>query len=437
MSPARIQSLRQVLWLYFWLVLGEGILRKWIFPGLSNVLLIVRDPVTLLAIYWGLPLLTRPPWRFWLQTLVIIATTTFVLAITVGHGDLITALFGSRILLFHLPLVFLYASVFTRQDVIDFAWFIVIVALAMTPLLVLQSNLPSNHILNVAPGGEDTAVFAGALDRFRPPGIFSFISGVSVFYTLAASSLFTLLYATQLSPVSQLFCVLVGIALVVALPVSISRSLLAGYLQVLMAVLASALLSRSRLMPLISTILALTVAVSIATTIPAFQDTSDAFISRWEQAAEVEGGDDARLGGGVGVFEKRVISYLTVPLANLELVPILGFGIGIGTNVGSQRLTGDRLFIVGEAPWQAILAEMGSLFGLLFILWRVCLALWILFLSLRMSVNGNQIPLILAGSSFLSLATAGLGQPTNLGFVVVSSGLTLAACNSIYISPDY
>jgi hypothetical protein len=223
----------------------------------------------------------------------------------------------------------------------------------------------------------------------------------------------------------------------VALPVSISRSLLAGYLQVLMAVLASALLSRSRLMPLISTILALTVAVSIATTIPAFQDTSDAFISRWEQAAEVEGGDDARLGGGVGVFEKRVISYLTVPLANLELVPILGFGIGIGTNVGSQRLTGDRLFIVGEAPWQAILAEMGSLFGLLFILWRVCLSLWILFLSLRMSVNGNQIPLILAGSSFLSLATAGLGQPTNLGFVVVSSGLTLAACNSIYISPDY
>ena len=39
-----------MIWVYFWLLLGEGALRKWIFPSLSGPLLIVRDPV-LLAIY--------------------------------------------------------------------------------------------------------------------------------------------------------------------------------------------------------------------------------------------------------------------------------------------------------------------------------------------------------------------------------------------------
>ena len=42
--------IRQLIWLYFWLLLVEGALRKWLLPDLSNPLLVIRDPVVL-AIY--------------------------------------------------------------------------------------------------------------------------------------------------------------------------------------------------------------------------------------------------------------------------------------------------------------------------------------------------------------------------------------------------
>src|SRR5262249_21894725 len=41
-------SLRSLIWLYFWLLLLEGALRKWTLPSLSAPLLIIRDPIVLL-----------------------------------------------------------------------------------------------------------------------------------------------------------------------------------------------------------------------------------------------------------------------------------------------------------------------------------------------------------------------------------------------------
>ncbi len=437
MTPARRQRLRQLLWLYFWLLIFEGALRKWIVPGLSNPLLLVRDPVALLALWWGLPLLRQRRWRPWLLPLLAIGLLAFLLAITAGHGDIFVAAFGARILLLQLPLLFLYGALFDRRDVIRFAWALAWLSIPMTLLIVAQSNLPSSHILNVAPGGEGTAVFAGALDRFRPPGTFSFINGLASFYVLAASGLFILLYGTRLRPWGRLLCLLVAVALVVALPVSISRSLLAGYLQVLAAVIAALALSRSRLVPLLSGLLALVLAVGIATTIPAFQATSEAFMARWDMAAAAESGDDERIGGAVGVFQKRVLSGFTTPLSQLETVPLLGYGIGIGTNVGAQRLTGELTFLVGEGGWQASLAELGVLLGLAFLAWRLALGLWLLRLAVLAALRGNCLPLILAGSSLLIVISGSLSQPTSLGFIVVSAGLTLAACKRSTPRPGF
>ena len=43
-----IRNIRRLIWLYFWLLLIEGALRKWVLPQLSNPLLIIRDPVVIL-----------------------------------------------------------------------------------------------------------------------------------------------------------------------------------------------------------------------------------------------------------------------------------------------------------------------------------------------------------------------------------------------------
>jgi len=222
---------------------------------------------------------------------------------------------------------------------------------------------------------------------------------------------------------------LVGIALVVAQPVSISRSLLAGYLQVMAAVVAALILTRARLMPIISGLIALTLAIGIATAIPAFQERTDAFVTRWNLAAANESSDDNRLGGGLGVFEKRVLGIFTRPLSNLESIPFLGYGIGMGTNVGAQRISGERAFLIAEDSWEASLGEMGLPIGLAFLAWRVALFVMILRMAFKTASRGNRLPFIFAGSSLLMVLSGQLGQPTGLGFLVFSAGLTLASCN--------
>ena len=432
MTPSRRNRLRQLLWLYFWLLIFEGALRRWIVPSLSNPLLLVRDPVALLALWWGWPLIRHRRWQLWLSSLIIIAFISFLLAITLGHGDIIVAAYGARIMLLQLPLIFLFAALFHRDDVIRFAWILLSLSLPMTFLLILQSNLPETHFLNVGPGGVGTSVFDGAQGRFRPPGVFTFINGVSLFFTLASASLFSVLYGSQIGLRGRLFCITAGIALVVALPVSISRSLLAGYLMVLTWTVLALVISRTRLVPLLTGLVSVCIVITLATAVPAFQDTSSAFIARWESAAANDG-TDRDSAGDVGVardqFQSRVLSSFTGPLSSIDDVPIFGYGIGIGTNVGSQRLTGRTSFIVGEGSWEATLNELGLPLGLTILLWRVSFCLLLLRLSLAQAVLGNSLPMILLGSSFYEMLVGQFSQPTALGFVVLSSGLTLAALN--------
>jgi hypothetical protein len=50
---------------------------------------------------------------------------------------------------------------------------------------------------------------------------------------------------------------------------------------------------------------------------------------------------------------------------------------------------------------------------------------------------GNPLPLILAGSSLLIVMQGQLSQPTAVGFIVVSDGLTLAACKRSTPRPGF
>lgn len=437
MTNARFKNIRRLLWLYLWLLIFEGALRKWVLPGLSNPLLLVREPVALLSLYWAWPLLGKRHWQRWLQPLFVIGPLAFLLAISVGHGDLFTALYGLRELVLHLPLIFVFASVFDRSDVIRIAWVILWLTIPMTILIVLQSNQPDLHILNIGVGGIGTASFDGVVGRSRPSGTFSFITGVASFFTLAAASLFIVLYNTRIRGGGRLISIVAAMALVVALPVSMSRSLLAGYAMVLVAAVAALLLGGAKLWPLFVSLVGLALAISIATTIPAFQDTSEAFIERWENAAASSGDIRAEVGdSGVvaGQLQGRVLPGLTTPFENLGNLPFQGYGIGMGSNVGAQRLGLDG-FALGEGGWEVNLGELGLVLGLSLVFWRIALATWILNLALQAAIRGNQLPLILAGCSLYYLMIGQLSQPTGLGFIVVQAGLTLAACNTRTLRP--
>ena len=431
-SKSSRQNVKRLLWFYFWLLIFEGALRKWIFPGLSSPLLLVRDPIALIAIWLGWPLLKLPVWKTWFFSILLIGCTGFLFTIGFGHGDLYVGVYGFRTFVIQLPLIFLFPAVFDRNDVLKFCWVFIYLSIPMTLLIVAQSNSPVSHILNIAPGGEGSAAFDGALGRSRPPGTFSFITGVVSFYSLAAASFFALIYEKKPNLLHLTVLSFAGIALVVALPVSISRSLLAGYLQVIVALICALLISRTRLTPLLYGFIGIALSVLIASNVPAFQDTSEAFMARWENAGAASGSVRSDV-GDVGVatdqISIRVLPSLTTPFANLDNTPFFGYGIGLGTNVAAQRLSGSLGFLAGEYAWESSINELGYLLGPLFILWRIGLSVWMINLALRASRIGNRLPLILAGASAFNLMQGQIAQPTALGFLVYSVGLTFASLN--------
>ena len=121
----------------------------------------------------------------------------------------------------------------------------------------------------------------------------------------------------------------------------------------------------------------------------------------------VEAGD---LSVASGQIQGRVLPGFIEPFERLGLAPILGYGIGMGSNVGAQRLNTSNL-VLGEGAWDISFGELGLVLGLIFVLWRIALSFWILRLSLRVALLGNQLPLILAGCSFLPLMTGQISSP--------------------------
>src|ERR1700682_749757 len=71
------RQIRRLIWLYFWLLLIEGALRKWALPDLSNPLLLVRDPVVIAIYLLAIPARVFPR-NGWTLALVVIGFLSLI-----------------------------------------------------------------------------------------------------------------------------------------------------------------------------------------------------------------------------------------------------------------------------------------------------------------------------------------------------------------------
>jgi hypothetical protein len=425
-SMTRQRKVQLLLWTYFWLLIFEGALRKWIFPGLSNPLLIVRDPVALMAICLGWPYLVLSSARAWVISIWSIGVLAFFAAILVGHGDWATALFGGRILFLHLPLIFLFGAVFSIGDVWRFARYTLVLTIPMAFLMAAQFNLPEDHFINIAPGGEGSAAFSGAMGKMRPPGVFSFISGLASFFGLAAAFFVGWLACGPVrKPKWFWFSVA---AIVFALPLSISRTLLFYYALVMIFAAASIFLSGRKIKPLLAGLAAVAIIAAALSTIEIFQIAQEAFGQRWMDAKISDAGD-AGDRGLAGILLARVGGSFLESIESMQTSELLGAGIGLGTNFGAMRAIGEKGFVLAEGSWPATIGELGPFLGFALIFWRSALAIQLAKLSYSKALQKNPLPMILGGISLQALVLGQTSQPTALGFIVVCSGLMLAACN--------
>lgn len=424
-------KIQLLLWSYFWLLIFEGALRKWVFPGLSTPLLVIRDPIAILATIIGLPYLLRSQWTLWVLAFWVIGIISVFSALTFGHGDYLTALFGARIFCFQLPLIFLFASVFDYQDAIRFLKATAILAIPMAILAGLQFTLPQDHYVNLAPGGEGGVGFSGALGKFRPPGTFSFISGLVEFFALAFAGVMAIFFVRKDSVPRWTYLSLVS--LIAVLPISISRSLLYVYIINSLFLIFTFAVSKRSWKFMLPFVFLLFFSIIGASFIRTIQDAQEAFLARWTDANYQEGGSK----GATEAFKTRMLSNTLDELQKILDQPLMGKGIGLGSNVGAMRVSGSRDFLVSESSWGMLIGELGPVLGILALGLRISLALQLLKMAIMELRVGNTLPMLICGSGITGVLLGNTAQPTSLGFIVVCAGLLLAACNSNFSSAHY
>ena len=413
-----MRLMKRGVWAYFFLLIFEGALRKWVAPGLATPLLLVRDPVALwlIAMAWNRRLLPTSPY---LTGMTLIAVVGIFTAVLLGHGNLLVALFGARIMLLHFPLLFIIGRLFTRADVIEMGRATLWIAIPMVVLIGLQFYSPQSAWVNRGVGGDVAgAGFSGALDYFRPPGTFSFTNGTSMFFGFVAP--FVLYFWLDKKSVNKFLLIGATAAVLFAIPLSISRGL---FFQVGLSFLFVIVASARKPEYLGRMVLALAAGAFVLTLLSqteSFGTAIAAFTNRFESANEIEGGVE-------GVFIDRFLGGLVGALLGSTGVSFFGGGLGMGTNVGASLLSGNRGFLITEGEWGRVIGELGPLMGLGVIFIRMALTVKIALACYRKLAQARLLPWMLLSYGLITMAQGGWSQPTALGFFTLSGGLMLAS----------
>jgi hypothetical protein len=417
MNNANLQSLKKGIWLYFILLIIEGGLRRWFLPSLAAPLLIIRDPLAVFLLFNAIRFNVFPKDKL-IPVMFSIGVISIFTALFFGHGNLIVAFFGARILLIQFPMLFLIGRIFDRSDVIQMGKVILWISIPMAILITMQFYSPQTAWVNKGVGDSlEGAGFSGAGGYFRPP--VSFITGLSSFFGLVACFVFYFWLKPQY--VNKTVLIAATFALIVAIPTSISRTL---FFEVVISLLFFLWAKSSQpgfIKRMTQLLVGFVVLFIILSNINSLNTQMDAFTSRFTNANETEGGlegvlIDRFLGGLVGAFKDIDDNYA-----------IFGQGIGMGTNVGAQLLSGKTDFLISEAEWGRIIGESGILFGLLIIVIRIIMTFNIARKCYTRFRLGDALPWMLLSFGFLMLLQSQWAQPTNLGFYVLIGGLILAS----------
>lgn len=418
MSEYDHSILKKGIWIYFVLLIFEGSLRKWILPGLATPLLLIRDPLAiwLLLYSWKCKLLEFDIYIF---SMVCIGFIGFFLALLIGHKNLGVAIFGTRILIFHFPLMFVIGKIFNRRDVISMGNIILYMAIPMTVLVAIQFYSPQSAWVNRGLGGDIGGTGAsGAMGFFRPPATFSFNTGTVQFYSLVACFVFYFLFKP--ANINRLLLGAACICVIALIPLSISRTLLFQLSLTLSFSIVAALTRPKFLGRIIVGFGAVLLIVSVLGNLAFYNTAIVVFTDRFTSANNSEGGLE-------GVFLNRFLGGMISALSGNEILPFFGLGIGMGTNAGSKLLTGDISYLIAEGEWARLIGELGPLFGILVILIRSLFCFKLIVVCYKKLLSNDFLPWMLLSFGFLIILQGQWAQPTTLGFSTLAGGLILAS----------
>jgi hypothetical protein len=194
---------RQAMQLVLVLLVYEGAIRKWLFPGAQDVVYLAKD-VILIGVYIGF--LRRPPrLRYRLPQLTALYSA-LVLGAAVGLlqifnpklPNVLVGLFGFKAYFLYVPILFVLPAAFaTDRELILFLRRYIVLSIPVGLLAVAQFLSPSSSILNTyarSAEGVDAGYIStfGSSEFVRVTATFSYITGYSSY--LVAMTILLLAY---------------------------------------------------------------------------------------------------------------------------------------------------------------------------------------------------------------------------------------------------
>jgi hypothetical protein len=411
-EAARIRIV-SLIFLVYWLLIFEGVLRKWVFPNAQQYLFFIRDPVVLLVYLLVLKDGLLPRVSLLLSSGVLLGIAGLAsAAVLVRLGNLapVVAAYGWRNYFFYIPLLFVIERCVTYDDLSRLFRQTLVVAIPIAVLVIFQFLAPMQSVINaglIEGGVYNPGVVRGIVRTF---GTFTNSPGEGLFIGSTVAMLVTVwILPRSKRPVRGLLLLLSTCAVLICLALSGSRGAYFAAALIVLAGLASSLVMRHGRMKqraLVVPVMICSTLVLLATTV--FLTASQALLERFAGAYRVE--SQIYAFGIVG----RALSSLTSFGALLSTTPLLGYGLGtFGNAFAASNI--DLLTASGltEDDWARNVAELGPTLGLMYIALRIALVVWLVRGALRATrQSNNPMPILLVGFSGFTLLS---GQITGLG----------------------
>lgn len=431
-----LDKFKKAFWLYLVLIFVEGAMRKWFMPSLSNVWMMCREPIviwTVLSLIGTQNLRSRVAKAFMIIGCIMMLTT-----LTLGHQNVWVAFYGFRIWFFHIPYIFIMSNKLNREDLIRICKFLILVFFPMTVLYVMQWGAPPSSILNASMGGgvEEQGVQA-AYGAVRPSGTFGHCVGSSYYNPLIVSLFCVTLFSSYYKHIfSKKHFLIFAVAVVLCLITSVSRgAVIQSILTILFIASITILLGNTKTFTkTIVGVIGLFLLFLVLSNVSIEGKSIVAPITdRFEMAADQEGGTS-------GVMSSRVLEPYKFWTDKGILLdpPFFGYGLGAGSNFGTQTLhivnsfySDSQAWGLGEHSSQIVTNEMGFLFGGIVFVLRIGFCMFLFFSCIKkLKQNKDILPITLWTLSITYFGTGNLNLTMTLGWIVIVMVLLLTSINT-------
>lgn len=418
--------LKKLFWVYFLLLIFEGVLRKWVLPHYSAPLLLIRDPVAMFIIWEAYRTNKWPKqWSALTGLLTAVLVSLCVVQMVAGENPWFVAMYGLRSYLLPFPVAFIMGENLNREDLRQFAVCTLWLLLPLTALEVAQYLAPADSILNVgAYAGASQIFYSGA--HVRASGTFSYVVGPISFGPLAAAFISYGLASGKF--VQKWLLWPAAFALLLSIPVIGARTLVFELAGVLACVGIGALFGVSQFARSLRIIAPILIMALLVSRLPIFSEAANTMTTRFAEASSNEGDVEQSLIG-------RTLLPITERIEETDYGSNwMGMGMGHGAAAMSKVLIGATVFLAGEDEFSREMYEFGPLLGVAFMLFRIILGLMIFFKALSRARDYDPLALLLIPLVFSTLYVGVLEQPTDQGFLVIALAFSLAALKGSPIS---